>query len=303
MKISFIPRYSRSAASSRLRVFVIAEAINQYGIAEAYLDFQPDADILVIQKSVDPTVFARAESFRGRVVYDVDDVIDSSVFARACEVAHLITVDTAGRGLDLAERLTANGRARRVSVIPDALDYEGSGPRPVVVPRDASSAVWFGNYPNFDSARWMMQTLQSRNIPVGAISDISPQRAAEWGMHQMELVAWSLDAFPSELRKWGMAVLSHRGADPFKSVNKMAAAYHLGVPSIVSGSEAYKDLAKECGVGWTYVSDIAGLLAAWDVLRDVGARADTVAAVQPVIWEKYRAEVVARQALEVYANA
>jgi len=303
LKISFIPRYGRGAASSRLRVYAIGDAMNRHAIATAIEGYDDQADVLVVQKAVMPEVFSIAAKFRGRVIYDVDDVIDQGVFMCACAIADTITVDTHGRAADLENRLPRNYKAKRVAVIPDALDYEGDGPYPVATPDDRESVVWFGNYPNFESAKWMISSIASAEITVGAISDISRERAAAWGLPCMSLIAWNPETFATEFRKWGVCALSHRGADPFKSVNKMAAAYHLGVPCIVSGSDAYRQLAKESGLEWTYVTDIAALFSAWERLQDPIERKAAVERVQPIVWERYRAEAVARKALEVYASA
>ena len=295
MKVSFIPRYGREAASSRLRVFAIADAINAHGLGEAVTEYSADADVLVVQKAVDPKIFDLASKHKGLVVYDLDDWIDYGIVAQALLTSDLITVDTAGRAAELRA-----GTQMNVAVIPDVLDYESHGPAGPAELDDYRSAVWFGNYPNFESARWMVRELQRRG-PLGAISDLSEQ-TADMGP-QFSLKPWALDTFPDELRRWGMALLSHKGADPNKSSNKMAAAYHLGVPCIVSGSQEYKDLAEACGLGWTYVKDRGGLLSAHERLSDYTERARAVIKAQPVIWDRYNAKSVAQYALKVWANA
>jgi len=300
LKICFLPRYGRGAASSRLRVFAVADAMNAHGLAEACIGFQPDADVVVIQKAVDWQTFAPTQvlGFPGRVVYDLDDVIDDSILRTAGSCADLITVDTEGRAADIRSRLTQHSRTRRVAVIPDCLDYEAAGAEFGIASGITTSVVWFGNYPNFESARWMFAALAAERVRVGAISDLSEERA---GIAVMRLTPWIPETFPQELRKWGMVALSHRGADPDKSVNKMAAAYHLGVPCIVNDSASYREMAEACGIGWTYVKDQGGLFEAWGRLTDPAEQERAVAAVQPVIWERYRAEAVARLAVETYS--
>ena len=277
MRISWIPRYGEDAASSRIRVFAVHRALE--GLAESVLHHDPAADVLVVQKAVDERVFDLAGSFRGRVVYDFDDVMDPAVMARAHEVADLFTTDTPGRRA---------GITKRCEIVPDCIDYGPEAPWP---PSEGEGAVWFGNYPNFESARWMAKALLEAGVPVAAVSDLSPDRARL----PMRLSPWSYGTFVAEIRKAAVAILSHEGSDPCKSNNKMTAAVTFGVPCIVNGSSAYAELAKECGLSYSVVSEPGDLLDAYRRLTDPAERDRYLTASQFLVWERYRPRAVARR--------
>lgn len=275
MRIAMIPRYTRHAASSRLRVYAIAEAIQRLGLAEVQVADtrvpQPHPDVLVLQKSNMANVIYHADNSPcSRRIYDVDDdVLGGEGKRLVYKYCHAITTDTELRAAGIREWFCGP-----VHVIPDPIDYEDGPPKPPA--EDAhDGVVWFGNWPNFESVRAEMLHYQQSGYRIGAISDLSPERAK---MPGLELIPWTFDSFPAELRKWSRCVLSHKGADQCKSENKLVAAIYQGVmPAYVCGP-AYEAL-------------LAKLLP----LRDM-------AAAQVYVWENYRADVIARRAMEVYAG-
>ncbi len=271
MRIAFVPRYTRNAASTRLRCYAIAEAIARLGLAETAV-CQPEspecesADVVVMQKTVDRKAFQMAHVLGAKHFYDADDIIDHETRRYIVKFADAVTTDTEMRAQGIREWFHGP-----VHVIPDPIDYEDGPPKPPVqVPYDG--IVWFGNYPNFASIRDTMQFYQKQGYRIGAISDLTPERA---NMPGLELIPWSLESFPAELRKWRRCALSHRGADQAKSENKLVAAIYQGVmPAYVCGP-SYEALVRKL-VG----------------LSDAEAQA--------YVWETYRAEVIARRAMEVY---
>jgi len=281
VRISWLPRYGPEAASTRIRVHTVHAALD--GLCESVIGYDDSADVLIVQKAVDHGVFDQAASFNGRVVYDFDDVMDQAVLRRAEEVAEFFTTDTVGR------KSAVRGRCE---VVPDSIDYAPAAPWP---PGVGQGAVWFGNYPNFESARWMVTSLTASGVPVRAIADLTAERA---GL-PIEIVPWTYDTFVAELRKSGVAILSHGDSDPFKSNNKMCAAITLGVPCIVNGSSAYSALADSCGLSWSVASGPEELLGAYERLADPAERHDYLAASQPLVWETWNARAVARRLLEV----
>ena len=281
MRISWLPRYGPEAASTRIRVHTVHAALD--GLCDSVIGYDGSADVLIVQKAVDQGVFDQAASFSGRVVYDFDDVMDESVLRRAEEVAEFFTTDTVGR------KSAVRGRCE---VVQDSIDYAPAAPWP---PSDGPGAVWFGNYPNFESARWMAESLTSSGVPVRAIADLTAERARL----PIEIVPWTYDTFVGELRKSGVAILSHGGGDPFKSNNKMCAAVTLGVPCIVNDSSAYAELANACGIAWSVVSGPEELLGAYERLADPAERYQYLAASQPYVWETWNARAVARRLLDV----
>ena len=280
-----MPRYSRHAASTRLRVFALQEALA--GACENVIGYDSEADVLLVQKAVDREVFTQAQEFPRFVVYDFDDILDPWVMDCAQEVADLLTTDTQGR---------MSGLRKPCALVPDPIDYQPQAPWP---PSDGAGAVWFGNYPNFESVRWMAEALLDAGIHCSAISDLSPERA----LLPIELVRWDYSSFTGELRKSSVAILSHGEADPHKSNNKMTAAITFGVPCIVSNSRAYAELARACGLEWAVVSTQRQVIEVYDRLQDRAERVAYLAAAQPYIWQNYSAQTVAGRLLATLEDA
>ena len=279
MRIQWIPRYTIAAASTRLRVHVPAGIL---GWAEP-----PAVGVMMIQKAVDALVFEQARRFAeggGRVVYDFDDVMPQAVLLEAARSASLFTVDTRERLGWFRER----GFQQDCEIWPDPIDYQPTAP---LAAGGGEGAAWFGNIPNFICARWMLEALRAAGAPLRIIAE-SPCDA-------FPFTRWEYATFPGELRRSRVAVLSHLGTDQGKSENKMVAAITLGVPCIVADSISYRKLAQRCGLDWCYVRGADELLAAWQRLQDDREVEAYLAAAQPVIWENYRAEVVAARLLEI----
>jgi hypothetical protein len=281
VKIAWLPRYGRDAASSRIRVYAVHEAMVKW--CSSGIGFDESADVLMVQKAVDPGIFILAEAFHGRVVYDFDDLMDPSVMRRAHEVADLFTTDTEGRRRDTW---------KRCEVIPDCIDYDPSAPWPA---SRGEGAAWFGNYPNFESARWMVETLIRLGVQVRLISDLAPEHV----QLPVEIVRWTYGDFVQELRKANVAILSHASSDPDKSNNKMTAAITFGVPCIIHDSRAYSELAHACGLDWVDVSGPAQLIEAFWRLQDPVERQKYLVAAQSLIWDQYCARSIARRLLKV----
>lgn len=284
MRISFVPRYTEAAASSRLRVFALAAALSRLGLADTVTQFDTGADVIVLQKSDDPRVFDAAFS-HPRVIYDYDDVWSDAALTHAAYVARVFTTDTPGHAsLSLPMR---GMRGIACEILPDPIDYGGNMRHPA----EPFALAWFGNYPNYESARPLFETAQKYTY-LGTIADRQVSPVAH-------PIAWSYHEFPASLRRFGTAFLSHRGADPGKSANKMVAAVALGVPCIVNESPAYEELARAVGIDWAIVRTPEELHAAYVRLQDPRERKDYLAAIQPYVLEHYHADAVARRFMQI----
>lgn len=266
LKIQMLPRYTEQAASSRLRVFYLAKAVNDSGLAEAIVGPCDSPDVVYMQK-LDRAAMVPCK----RTIYDYDDIwplddIDVSLF----------TTDTE------RHKSLAPGPCE---VIPDMIDY-GRDPQSAANP---NGLVWFGNYPNFAS----VAVLLAAAGPLGPTWTICDK---DMGIPNF---TWAYREFPGMLRHCGTAFLSHSGADPGKSANKMVAAVTLGVPVIVHESPAYEELARAVGLDWCIVQSVAELREVWLRLQDRAEREKYLAAIQPYVWERYRPSVIARRFVEV----
>lgn len=284
MKISFVPRYTIAAASSRLRVFTLIDALNRLGLADARVGLEGNPDLIVLQKADDPAVFTRV--FGRAVIYDYDDIWGPEALGRGAAIARLFTSDT----LIHAEYSAAIRRPYGVGceLLPDPIDYEPQAPLPA---SENDGLVWFGNKANFESARGLFESAASL-ARLGTICEGPVSQSAEH-------INWSREDFAAVLRRFGTAFLSHRGADQGKSANKMIAAVTLGIPCIVSESPAYEALARACGLDWCVVRTAEELQAAYQRLSDPVERGKYLAAIQPFVWENYRADAIAAVFIQI----
>lgn len=280
LKIQMLPRYTAAAASSRLRVYHLAGEMNSLGLADCHLGRDLPAgwtpDVVYMQK------LGSAELIRGhaRALYDFDDIWDPGLLAEAAEHVQAFTVDTPGHG-SLAPK--------RCELVPDMIDYGMQRPWPAA--SAANRICWFGNAPNFESARRLMLSAVDYAY-VEVISERPPDAPFYW-------TRWSYESFTLDLRSSGTAFLSHAGADHGKSANKMIAAITMGVPCIVHDSPAYEQLARVAGLNDFIVKTAGELRAAWRRLQDTTERERYLDAIQPIVWSLYRPERIARRFADV----
>ena len=287
MRVAFLPRYGNDAASSRLRVYRLADGLREMGHDVSVTGFDDDADVLVLQKTVDPEIFTYARLFGGKVVYDYCDSADIVTLRRAAEVADLLTTDTPGH------RRLAMPYSNRINLLFDPIDYGITGPSP---DSWGEGAVWFGCWPVFADARWMADVLLRAGVRVRAVSDLTPERAGV----PVEIVPWRYETCVDELRQASVAILAHGETDPHKSPDRAVTAIMAGVPCIFSGSVTYARIAHECGVEWADVADGHQLMAAYHRLQRPDERAEYLAATQPVLWQRHNLRAVAERAASIY---
>jgi hypothetical protein len=309
MKINFLPRYGREAASSRIRVFAIAEELNRQGLADATVcetdAVSFDCDVLVIQKRSCPPMLPSLAI--PSIVFDYDDLLPE-LLPNAAQCSRAITFDSKERmNRSLPIRWEPEGPLAssanqaifrhlrdypKFHVLPDCIDYAPVEPLPAS--DRFVGPVWFGNYGNFNCSDIAM----AWGGPFGIVSDRPPANIAGAEFHQ-----WDYDSLPRVLRNYGVAMLSHLDQDQGKSNNKLIAAVTLGVPCIVGHSLAYEELLRECDLSefiMHHPADVRG------ALQDLGTQAGRQAyldKIQPLVWQRYRAEVVARDAKRIYQQA
>lgn len=284
LKIRWIPRFGSWAASTRLRVFAIHQALTEsYSDRCTSLLGAGDADVLIVQKAMEMAQLEALESFPGRLVYDFDDRIPETVGRWVAAHADLVTVDTPGRAADFAQRF-----GKPAQVLLDPIDYCPGRPLP---PTRGEGACWFGNFANFEGARWMALALAQAGVPIRVIAEASGE-----GQHPYQHVAWDRESFPHQLRQSAAAFLSHAGGDPHKSENKAVAAITLGVPVLAHASASYEALAGLCGPAVAVVDSLQSLIGAWGCL---GSLALGLPAAQAAVWATYHPRVIAGRLLEL----
>jgi hypothetical protein len=283
LRLSWLPRYSDAYASSRLRVFTLHRELLAQG-HDSRIGFDADADVLIVQKHEPGEAMDRAAGFKGLVVYDFDDVMSDEAMRRAADVADVVTTDTIGH---LAWALPRIGTVR-TAIVPDPIDYYPAGSAPAST---GAGAVWLGASDNYGSATWMVDPLLEAGVPVVTITDVAVDPRTTFRK-------WTLDTCPSDVRAAAVAILSHRGGDQGKSVNRMIAAINLGVPCIVGFSREYEALARTMGLEWSIAESEAGVVELYRRLTSEPARSAYLAAAQPYVWDQFSPAASAARLLD-----
>lgn len=302
MKILWIPYSGRSTASSRIRAFSVHdEIINHpdWGVTSS-LDIETkeeswaENDVVVAQKTSDDATFDFLSSFKGLRLYDFDDVMSLKVMQRADEVCDAFITDTEGHRIWLQEKI---GIRKRCLIIPDSVDYKVTGPMPIV--QGSNEVAWFGNRENVSSILAPASVLMSYGVEMTLISNVHAN-IYPWA----KVVPWSLENFPSDLRKFGTCLLYHTGGDlNGKSANKMVAAMCMGVPCLVNSGCCYENLALEVGYEVSVVHDLADIYSIHQYLNNsTHVRNNLMPRVQQRIWGIYNPTRVARKFIAAIRN-
>ncbi|MHB8628332.1 MAG: hypothetical protein ACYDBJ_24945 [Aggregatilineales bacterium] len=317
MHIAILPADTPDAASSRIRAYTLHEALNSLGSVQATRGYSDTADVLYVQKKLTPRVLDTVKRAKSRglvILYDVDDTgtalgnwAPAESLARMVELADVVTTDTAGH----RDQLLGQGISR-VEIVPDAIDYFPQAPVRLQQ-ADASPlrVLWFGNLSNiglFERYLDVLQTIADVQ-PVVATGSYGAYGLAGSAKHyalrypSVEFVPWSRLTFIQTVQKCHLSCLMHDGSDldRAKSNNKFITSVTWGVPAIVSDTPEYARTAREAGVEYAIFADPDHLAEAIERLRYAQARAAYLAAAQPIIWEQYAPQVVARLFLEVVA--
>ena len=270
MRVCWLPLYDERGASSRLRVFALHEQLLRMG-HQSVIGWDEGADVAVVQKHQDAGKLERLARHRGVRVYDYDDVGDGVEAIIRHQPCDLITTDTR-----LHQQHTPNNLdGAPCVVVPDLIDFCPPAP---YGPTSGTSVVWFGHPANLTApVRSRLHAMSDHGVPTVTL-------------------LWNHDSFAQDLRRAGVAYLSHAGQDQGKSNNKAIAAITHGLPVVGEASEAYRELLEGAGVGWAYAHDEAEALGAIEVLlRDPDERARYLAKAQGYVWERWHPAVVAKQ--------
>lgn len=294
MKINYFPCGGRDWASSRLRVWKIADALRALGHEVVFNSYNTsDTDVAVFQKTwahLDALrMFKRAGK---RIIFDIDDLMSTPV----PEGVDAITVDTKYK-----QKLYSGA-----IVIPDCLDIDEdqrqtTKTRKLTHNNKLKNIVWTGNAENTYHLQHAAEACRRLNLQLTVITDVN--HAAYAYYEGVQGVAWSLNTVDAEMighdlfispfvfdGKWGKEwVLS-------KSPNRILKAYGLGLPVIATMIPSFEEVGVFCAAEtvdeWIY---------AFSAMQDRDVRAQAAEngfkAAQP-----YTADRVALQWLEVFGN-
>lgn len=268
MRFSWCPLYSINGASSRIRVHSIHQQLKEMGY-ESSLGYDPDADVLIVQKHRDSILLDKFESWRRICIYDFDDIGYEDILQSF--TPNFFTTDTDFHAKHARPYATAP-----IHVLPDCIDYCPAEPLP---PSTGEGVVWFGHDSN--------------------LNDVVKRQIQMANAKMIDGRSWRRETFQHDLRAFSVAFLSHAGQDPGKSNNKALAAITLGLPVIASDSEAYRSLLVEMGLEWAYVN---GPLAMAEVVARLSSpqeRKEYLKIAQPYVWDTYHPRVVAQRLIQL----
>ena len=237
MRITFFPIADRTQGSSRLRAFVLGEALAALG-HDVGFDRAGSTELAVFQKRRDVDAIAAAASRGARVVYDFDDHYLSSESGAKDEilrVLNLVDVVTVG-----SSELLAACRAYHpnVRLFENPLDVAPSAaPR---APRPWGDRVgWFGN-------RAGLVALESLGLARHVIT-ITAHGELAWALDTVDTNLASLDLvlLPVETTEWAHA----------KNANRMLKCAALQVPFLASATPEHRRALEQLGLpDWLLVA-------------------------------------------------
>lgn len=267
-KVAFVPFWEPvdNFGSSRLRAKYPAGYLSRTGAFEAHIGYRPDADVVVVVQMCSDDVMRALETNRNQfVIYDVCDKyyekprlfrhlappVDSR--ARFYELAarsNLIVVPSQELKIEVASRLVD----KAVKYVPEPVDYQASPRKPSAGPRPV--ALWFGNPDrgNFESVSWMLRRLRDEHgFELRLVSRKSFFRAHP--EFQGAVIDWSPEAMSRAFEGATLCVLGYHEEEQAKSANRFITAMMHGVPTLVAGSPACREILDGAGHSFAMLTD------------------------------------------------
>lgn len=237
MKIGYYPAGGRDLASSRLRVYAIADVLAARGHAVTFNPSDPlSCDVVVVQKRGDcAEIMARCQAAGVRTVFDVDDYLEGFDVSRA----DVVTADTPAKRTLYPQAV----------IIPDALDAGTNAPVKTAHADTFTRAVWFGNAENLYHIQPAASACDALGIDLTVITDLdrAAPRAETYGVRGVQWTPFSVDAelieadvvllpFVLDGGAWSRAWVTS------KSANRVLKAWALGLPVAATPIPSYVDI-------------------------------------------------------------
>ena len=298
-------------ATSRLRAKYIVELFGGDRYWDTRIGYHPEADIaVVVQLCSDRTLESIRENRAQLVIYDICDryFATDSVFQTDEGM-----LDARSRCLELVERadaLIAPTRHLRDEIarrfpgklcyhVPEVVDYGGS-PQPVTAV-GSRRLLWFGHTTrgNFESARWIIDYLQSRHSYHPILVTSSRAISKRYPAYAKHCIAWSIDSLRHEMNMAELCVISHAVEEPSKSPNRFVTATMHGVPTLVSTSPSSLDILEAAGYGRFAINGPRDIDRAIEMLSAPDRRTAYVEDLQQEIQRRHAPDIVRREYAEV----
>ena len=255
--VAWIPLGHLTTASSRLRVYQVADLLHRhYGVVSLFpgAPMSRPPDVLVAQ-IYSPEVVTLAAQLKRVGCHTLLDVCDNVWDTCSPNFRQQWNIEQALRIFDgvlattptLAERLRARFPWVRCHVVPDSIDM-----REIVLPPKRHSPldgtlriVWFGTEINLIHVRAILPALQRlhREQPL-RLHVISKAQLYELPGIPVEFVKWGLDTFHRDLQVCDVVILPMplNESTDVKSPNRLQLCMALGLPAVVSPLPSYVEL-------------------------------------------------------------
>jgi hypothetical protein len=297
VKIVYYPAGSREFASSRLRVWKVADALRKLGIdATVNLSNKPSSprpDVAVYQKRFDQRLLMQFEREMGvTIIWDCDDMIPDG----PVDLADVVTVDTPFK----------RSLYPMAEIVPDCLDVDEAAAFGRLrsawqrLKRDRIKRVaWVGNVENLYHAAHVATACKQLGIELVCITDIGSLKFSP--TFDATYIQWQLDTVDQVLGSCDVAACSYIvdsgawSADWVlaKSANRVLKAWALGLSVIGTPIPSY------IGIGVKYQAATTDeWIAALEALQPRTARIEDAQRGLEIA-RQFRAENVARQWMEV----
>jgi glycosyltransferase involved in cell wall biosynthesis len=292
-KVAFVPFWEPIAnfGSSRLRAQYPASYLSKTGTFEVVLGYSPDADVVIVVQMCSDAIMNQLSANRDQfVIYDVCDkyyekprlfrhlepAVDSLTrFHELSARADLVLVPSQELKIEVASRIVE----KPVKYVPEPVDYETPArPAQRTLRREV---LWFGNPDrgNFDCARWMLQRLRDHHgFTLRLVSRKSFFKA--YPEFQNCVVDWSHAAMEEAFASASLCVLGYHDEEQAKSANRFITSIMHGIPTLVSGSPACRDILEATSHHFALLSDERSLDRAVAKLGDEEFRSNFVERVQ-----------------------
>jgi len=279
---------------------------------EPRIGYCSTADVLVVQKRLNPDILATARAARLAgclVVYDCDDCgaalglwAKEDLVREMFSLAHLTTTNTP----EFADTFRALYGAAHIEVIPDAVDYDLAAPLGIAETSSPKlQLLWFGNAMNLDLLRPYLALFEW--LPDSLLTVCTDERAR--GMlsryPHLGFEPWSRERFPAILRSAQLTFLPHGDSEGTraKSNNRMITSIAWGVPAVASRTPAYERTAQAAGIPEACFGTVEQASECVERLRLPAARTNYLTRAQPAIWREHAPQAVARRWLQAFNDA
>ncbi len=295
MKISLIPAQNADNVSSRIRVFLLAQALQAAG-QETHTQPMPDVDLLFIQKKITPDLLAYARLVKargGRVIYDLDESHEEKLaeldirpedWQTMVGLADLVTTDTPERARLLALRFPQ----ANLAVLPGGIDTSPDKAAPAPI-HDDLRIIWFGSVGNLYQIAPLVPTLRTLGAQLHVVTDRAALPELGKMLPDFKLHPWSQENFSTLLQQGDLALLTQTGDkhEDSKSNGEMLTAIANGLVPLVSSCPAYRALAQALNAEDSIYTSPETLAEAVSTYADRKRRQAYLDRAQPYIQEHY----------------